>query len=93
MKPKRRKTAFPLNQEKKMRIGVLCSGGDAPGMNPCLRAIVRAGVKYGDEIVGICHGYRGLLEEEVLRAYETEAARIAAEEEAEALEDGVSDPV
>ena len=47
-----------------MRIGVLCSGGDAPGMNPCLRAIVRAGVKFGDEIVGICHGYRGLLEEE-----------------------------
>ena len=47
-----------------MRIGVLCSGGDAPGMNPCLRAIVRAAVKYGDEVVGICHGYRGILEEE-----------------------------
>lgn len=47
-----------------MRIGVLCSGGDAPGMNPCLRAIVRAGAKHKDEIVGIRHGYRGLLEEE-----------------------------
>ncbi|MGI6402137.1 MAG: ATP-dependent 6-phosphofructokinase [Thermoguttaceae bacterium] len=47
-----------------MKIGVLCSGGDAPGMNPCLRAIVRAGEKYNDTIVGICHGYRGLLEEE-----------------------------
>ncbi|MDR1958686.1 MAG: 6-phosphofructokinase [Planctomycetaceae bacterium] len=47
-----------------MKIGVLCSGGDAPGMNPCLRAIVRAGVDRGDEIVGIMHGYTGLLKEE-----------------------------
>lgn len=54
-----------------MKIGVLCSGGDAPGMNPCIRAIVRAGaqsvgVDYRDEIVGIYHGYRGLLNEEFL---------------------------
>ena len=47
-----------------MKIGVLCSGGDAPGMNPCLRAIVRAGDKYGDRIIGIRHGYQGLLDEE-----------------------------
>ena len=44
-----------------MKIGVLCSGGDAPGMNPCLRAIVRAGDQYGDKIVGIRRGYQGLL--------------------------------
>lgn len=47
-----------------MRIGVLCSGGDAPGMNPCLRAVVRAAVSKGDEVVGIMHGYEGLLNEE-----------------------------
>lgn len=47
-----------------MRIGVLCSGGDAPGMNPCLRAIVRAAVTRGDEVIGIMHGYTGLLNEE-----------------------------
>jgi len=47
-----------------MRIGVLCSGGDAPGMNPCLRGIVRAGVTTGDEVLGIMHGYTGLLNEE-----------------------------
>ncbi|MDO5308279.1 MAG: ATP-dependent 6-phosphofructokinase [Planctomycetia bacterium] len=47
-----------------MKIGVLCSGGDAPGMNPCLRAIVRAGEKYGDRVIGIRHGYTGLLTEE-----------------------------
>ena len=49
-----------------MKIGVLCSGGDAPGMNPCLRAIVRAAGSYGDEVVGIRHGYQGLLNEEFL---------------------------
>ncbi len=47
-----------------MRIGVLCSGGDAPGMNACLRAIVRTAVTCGDEVYGICHGYEGLLNEE-----------------------------
>ena len=47
-----------------MRIAVLCSGGDAPGMNPCLRAIVRAAVSIDDEVLGIMHGYEGLLDEE-----------------------------
>lgn len=46
-----------------MRIGVLCSGGDAPGMNPCLRAIVRAAGAHGDDVIGIKHGYQGLLNE------------------------------
>lgn len=47
-----------------MRIGVLCSGGDAPGMNPCIRAIVRAAYVKGHTVVGIKHGYQGLLNEE-----------------------------
>ncbi len=47
-----------------MKIGVLCSGGDAPGMNPCLRSIVRAGEKSNDVIIGIRHGYQGLFDED-----------------------------
>lgn len=47
-----------------MRIGVFCSGGDAPGMNACLRSIVRTAVTCGDEVFGIKHGYEGLLNEE-----------------------------
>ncbi|MEM7454928.1 MAG: ATP-dependent 6-phosphofructokinase [Planctomycetota bacterium] len=47
-----------------MRIGVFCSGGDAPGMNACVRAVVRAGIWHGHEIVGIKRGYQGLLNEE-----------------------------
>ena len=47
-----------------MKIGVLCSGGDAPGMNPCLRAIIRAAENYNDSVVGIRHGYQGVFNEE-----------------------------
>jgi len=47
-----------------MRIGVLCSGGDSPGMNPCLRAVVRAAVSIEDEVLGITHGYEGLMDEQ-----------------------------
>ena len=45
-----------------MRIGVLCSGGDAPGMNPCLRAVVRSALDAGHEVVGIRRGYQGILD-------------------------------
>ena len=48
-----------------MRIGVLTGGGDAPGTNAVIRAIVRKGLKqYGDEVVGIKDGWHGLLEAE-----------------------------
>lgn len=49
-----------------MKVGVLTGGGDAPGTNAVIRAIVRKGLKqYGDEIVGIKDGWRGLLEGEL----------------------------
>ncbi|MBR6236513.1 MAG: 6-phosphofructokinase, partial [Firmicutes bacterium] len=44
-----------------MRIGLLTSGGDAPGMNACIRAVVRGGLYYGMEIFGIRQGYEGLI--------------------------------
>jgi 6-phosphofructokinase 1 len=47
-----------------MRIGVFCSGGDAPGMNACLRAVVRSALAARQEVVGILRGYQGLLEED-----------------------------
>ena len=46
------------------RIGVLTSGGDAPGMNACIRAVVRCGVSRKFEVVGIRRGYCGVLEED-----------------------------
>ena len=44
------------------RIGVLTSGGDAPGMNAAIRAVVRTGVAKGWEVYGIREGYKGLIE-------------------------------
>ncbi|CCV66298.1 MAG: 6-phosphofructokinase [Paracholeplasma sp.] len=44
-----------------MRIAVLTSGGDAPGMNSAIRAVVRAGLYYGIEVYGVYDGYRGLV--------------------------------
>jgi ATP-dependent phosphofructokinase / diphosphate-dependent phosphofructokinase len=51
-----------------MKIGILTGGGDAPGTNSVIRAIVRKGLmKYGDEIFGIKDGWRGLLNAEFSR--------------------------
>ncbi|MCL4478115.1 MAG: 6-phosphofructokinase [Deltaproteobacteria bacterium] len=46
-----------------MRIGIITSGGDSPGMNAALRASVRTGLSYGFEMIGIHRGFSGLLQE------------------------------
>jgi 6-phosphofructokinase 1 len=47
-------------------IGVLTSGGDAPGMNAAIRAVVRAALSKGKKVKGIMRGYQGMLEEEII---------------------------
>lgn len=47
-------------------IGVMTSGGDAPGMNAAIRAVVRAALSSGLEVKGIRRGYAGLLEEDII---------------------------
>jgi 6-phosphofructokinase 1 len=42
-------------------VGVLTSGGDAPGMNSCIRAVVRASANLGVPVFGIRHGYEGMI--------------------------------
>ncbi len=49
-----------------MKIGVLTSGGDAPGMNAAVRAVVRAGISYGHEVYGIKDGYQGMIEDDMV---------------------------
>lgn len=51
------------------KIGVLTSGGDAPGMNAAVRAVVRAGIANGFEMYAIYDGYRGLYEGKIERMY------------------------
>ncbi|MFN8219263.1 MAG: 6-phosphofructokinase [Fimbriimonadales bacterium] len=46
------------------RIGVITSGGDAPGMNAAIRAVVRAAIGRGSEVVGFVHGYDGIINDE-----------------------------
>lgn len=48
------------------RIGLLTSGGDAPGMNAAIRAVVRSGIYFGMEVYGIERGYAGLMEDIVV---------------------------
>lgn len=52
--------------DKIKTIGVLTSGGDAPGMNAAVRAVVRTGIANGCKVKGIQKGYAGLLNEEII---------------------------
>jgi 6-phosphofructokinase 1 len=58
------------------RIGVLTSGGDAPGMNACIRAVVRCGASHRLEVVGIRRGYCGILEEDFVKLDRRSVANI-----------------
>jgi 6-phosphofructokinase 1 len=44
------------------KIAILCSGGDAPGMNPCLRAVTRTALQRGVEVWGVWDGYGGIVD-------------------------------
>ena len=48
------------------RIAVFTSGGDAPGMNACIRAVVRGGLHHGVEIFGIIRGYNGMIKGDII---------------------------
>lgn len=54
-------------EKKVSKIAVLTSGGDSPGMNAAIRAVVRTGNYYGLEVYGIMRGYQGLLEDDIQR--------------------------
>ncbi|GAF14969.1 LOW QUALITY PROTEIN: 6-phosphofructokinase [Bacillus sp. JCM 19045] len=54
-----------LGGKKLKRIGVLTSGGDSPGMNAAIRAVVRKAIYHGIEVYGISYGYQGLIEGDI----------------------------
>ena len=56
------------------RIGVLTSGGDAPGMNACVRAVVRTALHHGVECYGIRRGYNGLIAGDIIKLDEKSVA-------------------
>jgi 6-phosphofructokinase 1 len=62
--------------KKVTRIGVLSSGGDSPGMNAAIRAVVRTGLHHGLEVFGIMRGYSGMVEDDIIRMESRSVANI-----------------
>ncbi len=56
----------PLLKSKPKMIGVLTSGGDAPGMNAAIRAVVRTAINKGIRVLGVNNGYQGLIDGDVV---------------------------
>jgi 6-phosphofructokinase 1 len=53
--------------KRRKRIAVLCSGGDAPGMNAAVRSVVRCAIYRGCEVFGIIRGYEGLINSDIIK--------------------------
>ncbi len=64
--------------EKRYKIAVMTSGGDAPGMNAAVRAVVRAGLDNDMDVLGIMNGFSGLLEKDVVELNARSVADIIA---------------
>jgi 6-phosphofructokinase 1 len=64
------------NKTNIKRIGVFTSGGDSPGMNAAIRAVVRAGINYGLEVYGIMRGYEGMIDGDNKRLQSTDVSNI-----------------
>jgi 6-phosphofructokinase 1 len=58
------------------KIAVYTSGGDSPGMNACIRAVVRTAIFRGVEVYGIQHGYEGMIEGNIKRMYSHSVSNI-----------------
>jgi len=63
-------------KKKITKIGVLTSGGDSPGMNAAIRAVVRTGIYHGMEVYGIMRGYSGMVEGEIQKLESRSVANI-----------------
>ncbi|HEY4334272.1 MAG TPA: 6-phosphofructokinase [Puia sp.] len=63
-------------ESKVTKIGVLTSGGDAPGMNAAIRAVVRTGIYNGLEVFGIMRGYAGMIENDIVPMHSRSVANI-----------------
>ena len=63
-------------KKKVTKIGVLTSGGDSPGMNACIRAVVRTAIYHGLEVYGIMRGYSGMVENDIFKMESRSVANI-----------------
>src|SRR3978361_531633 len=66
-----------MNEPRKISsIGVLTSGGDSPGMNAAIRAVVRTGIYHGLDMYGIMRGYSGMIEDDIFKMESRSVANI-----------------
>ncbi len=65
-----------MSLKKITRIAVLTSGGDAPGMNAAIRAVVRTGLYHGLEVFGVARGYNGMIENDIIQMDSKSVANI-----------------
>ena len=65
-----------MPERKVTKIGVLTSGGDAPGMNAAIRAVVRTGIYNGIEVYGILRGYSGMIDGDIIKMESKSVANI-----------------
>lgn len=63
-------------EKKVTKIGVLTSGGDSPGMNAAIRAVVRTGLYHKMEVFGIMRGYSGMIEGDIMKMESKSVANI-----------------
>ena len=67
-----RKEGEVLMAKQIKTIGILTSGGDAPGMNAAIRAVVRTAINKGLKVKGIQKGYNGLINKEIINMVHSE---------------------
>jgi len=65
-----------MSVKKVSKIAVLTSGGDAPGMNAAIRAVVRTGLYHGLEVFGVVRGYNGMIEDDIFQMDSKSVANI-----------------
>src|SRR5471030_2393957 len=65
-----------MADKKITRVGVLTSGGDSPGMNAAIRAVVRTSLFHGLEVFGIMRGYSGMVENDIISMNSRSVANI-----------------
>ena len=65
-----------MTDRKVTKIGVLTSGGDAPGMNAAIRAVVRTGIYNKMEVYGILRGYSGMIDGDIIKMESKSVANI-----------------
>jgi len=65
-----------MSVKKVSKIAVLTSGGDAPGMNAAIRAVVRTGLYHGLEVFGVVRGYNGMIEDDIYQMDSKSVANI-----------------